>query len=61
VKTNEDARRGSISMARIIWDQADHCMRRKGFNGNFSAYVADLIRADHTIQNQQPPKPTKRK
>jgi len=46
VNTKEESKRGSVSLAQVIWDKAELAMRRKGFNGNFSAYVADLIRND---------------
>ena len=46
VNTKEESKRGSVSLAQVIWDKAEQAMRRKGFNGNFSAYVADLIRND---------------
>ncbi|HEY5910857.1 MAG TPA: hypothetical protein VJA21_09675 [Verrucomicrobiae bacterium] len=38
--------RTTISLAAVVWARADRMMQYKGFNGNFSAYVADLIRRD---------------
>lgn len=40
-------RRTTISLARVVWDMAIEMMDAKGFNDNFSAYVADLTRRDH--------------
>jgi hypothetical protein len=39
-------KRVTVSLAKIIWKTAENLMDLKGFNGNFSAYVADLIRRD---------------
>lgn len=38
--------RTTVSLARLIWDFAEQNMQEGGFNGNFSAYVAALIRED---------------
>lgn len=40
-------KRTTISLAEVVWAQAEFLMERKGFNKNFSAYVADLVRRDH--------------
>jgi hypothetical protein len=40
-------KRITISLAEVIWAQAEFLMERKGFNNNFSAYLADLVRRDH--------------
>lgn len=42
-----DDKRTTISLAQVVWAQAEFLMERKGFNKNFSAYVADLVRRDH--------------
>ena len=44
-KTRSD-KRTTVSLARVVWDMAEEQMKAKGFNDNFSAYVADLIRRD---------------
>jgi hypothetical protein len=44
-KTRSD-KRTTVSLARVVWDLAEEQMKAKGFNDNFSAYVADLIRRD---------------
>jgi O-glycosyl hydrolase len=44
-KTRPD-KRATVSLARVVWDMAKEQMKAKGFNNNFSAYVADLIRRD---------------
>lgn len=41
-----DAFRTTVSMANVVWEMALEMMKLKGFNENFSAYVADLIRRD---------------
>jgi hypothetical protein len=35
-----------VSLAKVVWDIAKEMMESKGFNDNFSAYVADLVRRD---------------
>lgn len=44
--------RTTISLAKIVWTMASAQMRDRGFNGNFSAYVAELIRRDHEDHKQ---------
>jgi O-glycosyl hydrolase len=44
-KTRSD-KRTTVSLARVVWEMAEEQMQAKGFNDNFSAYVADLIRRD---------------
>jgi non-homologous end joining protein Ku len=39
-------KRTTISLAQVVWDMAEEMMEKKGFNDNFSAYIADLIRRD---------------
>jgi hypothetical protein len=34
----------------VVWGAAQEMMEAKGFNDNFSAYVADLIRRDKERQ-----------
>ncbi len=36
--------RTTISLAGVIWQTARELMESRGFNKNFSAFVADLIR-----------------
>lgn len=38
--------RTTVSLAVVVWEMAEGLMDAKGFNSNFSAYVADLIRRD---------------
>ena|SRR5208337_1658062 len=45
-KRNRSDKRTTVSLARMVWDMAEEQMQAKGFNDNFSAYVADLIRRD---------------
>ena len=45
MKTRRD-KRTTISLAQVIWEMAEKRMEAGGFNNNFSAYVADLIRRD---------------
>ena len=40
-------KRTTVSLAPVLWVMAEAMMERKGFNNNFSSYVADLIRRDH--------------
>ena len=56
MNSKEDSKRGSVSLSKVIWDKAEQAMRRKGFNGNFSAYVADLIRNDSEASATAPKK-----
>ena len=39
-------KRTTVSLAHVVWDMATESMEAKGFNDNFSAYIADLIRRD---------------
>jgi hypothetical protein len=43
----QSEQRKTISLAPVLWGMAEALMERKGFNNNFSSYVADLIRRDH--------------
>jgi hypothetical protein len=45
MKTRGD-KRTTVSLAGVVWKWAEEMMVAKGFNDNFSAYVADLIRRD---------------
>ena len=36
--------RTTVSLAGVIYDKARAQMKERGFNDNFSAYVADMIR-----------------
>jgi hypothetical protein len=38
--------RTTIMLAKVIYEAADRLMDQQGYNGNFSAYVAALIRRD---------------
>lgn len=38
--------RTTVTLADVVWDMAQVRMQERGFNGNFSSYVADLIRRD---------------
>ena len=44
-KVRQD-KRTTVSLAQVVWETAEKIMEAKGFNDNFSAYVADLIRRD---------------
>jgi hypothetical protein len=39
-------KRTTVSLAEVVWKMAEEQMEAKGFNDNFSSYVADLIRRD---------------
>ena len=39
-------KRTTVSLAEVVWKMAEETMDAKGYNGNFSAYVAELIRRD---------------
>lgn len=39
-------KRTTVSLAEVVWKMAEERMDAKGFNDNFSSYVADLIRRD---------------
>ena len=43
---SRDDYRTTVSLAKVVWKWAEKLMKAKGFNDNFSAYVADLIRHD---------------
>lgn len=47
-------KRTTVSLAWVIWDMAEEMMTAKGFNDNFSAYVADLIRRDKERKKRNP-------
>lgn len=47
--------RTTISLAKVVQNMADERMEALGFNGNLSAYVADLIRRDKERQAAKPP------
>ena len=47
---NRSDKRTSISLANVVWQMAVEMMQAKGFNDNFSSYVADLIRRDKEKQ-----------
>jgi hypothetical protein len=38
--------RTTVALAEVVWKMAEKMMEAKGFNKNFSSYVADLIRRD---------------
>lgn len=38
--------RTTISLAKVVDDLAQEMMEIRGFNGNFSNYIADLVRRD---------------
>jgi len=50
-----DDKRTTVSLAKVVWGMAEEMMAAKGFNDNFSAYVADLVRRDQERQAQLPP------
>ena len=39
-------KRTTVSLAGVVWEMAEARMEREGYNGNFSAYIAELIRRD---------------
>ena len=46
MKKSRQDKRTTVSLAKVIWTMAKEMMAVKGFNDNFSAYVADLVRRD---------------
>lgn len=46
--------RTTVSMSKVVWLMAEQMMDTKGFNGNFSAYIADLIRRDQESHTTHP-------
>lgn len=52
MKTEKDSRK-TISIAKVIMDWAEEMMLAQGFNKNFSAYVAHLIREDKKAQEER--------
>jgi len=53
MKSEKDSRK-TISIAKVVMDWAEEIMRDQGFNKNFSAYVAHLIRQDkERIEDKQ--------
>jgi hypothetical protein len=52
MKARKD-KRTTVSLAWVVWEMAEEMMREKGFNENFSAYVADLIRRDKERAERQ--------
>ena len=46
---NREDHRTSVSLAEVVWKLAEEMMEARGFNDNFSAYVADLIRRDREL------------
>ena len=48
-------KRTTVSLAHVVWVMAEEQMETKGFNDNFSAYIADLIRRDK--ERELPAKP----
>ena len=51
-RTTED-RRKTVSLAKVVWDMANQNMKDRGFNDNFSAYIADLIRRDKEREDEK--------
>lgn len=45
--------RTTVSLAKVIWDIAVENMASRGFNDNFSACVADLIRQDQVREAEK--------
>jgi len=39
-------KRTTVSLDNVVWQWAVESMRKRGYNSNFSAYVAGLIRRD---------------
>jgi hypothetical protein len=56
-RTTED-RRKTVSLAKVVWDMAEQNMKDRGFNDNFSAYIADLIRRDKEREDEKRPSPS---
>lgn len=50
-------KRTGICLDLVVWQIAEDMMRRRGFNKNFSAYVADLIRRDQERAELAKPRP----
>jgi non-homologous end joining protein Ku len=46
-------KRTTVSLAEVVWQMAEANMQAKGFNDNFSSYVADLIRRDKEHQEKK--------
>ena len=46
-------KRTTVSLAQVVWQMAEEMMAKKGFNDNFSAYVADLIRRDREREEEK--------
>jgi len=41
-----NAKRTTVILDQLVWALAEENMRLRGYNRNFSAYIADLIRRD---------------
>lgn len=54
MKQRREDKRTTVSLAKIVWEMAQEMMRLKGFNDNFSSYVADLIRRDKERLQSKP-------
>lgn len=46
-------KRTTVSLAQVVWDWAEDLMEAKGYNDNFSAYVAELIRRDKEREDEK--------
>ena len=46
-------KRTTVSLADVVWKMAEEQMAAKGFNDNFSSYIADLIRRDKERADEQ--------
>jgi hypothetical protein len=44
MREKEKDMRTSVSLSGTVWKWAEELMREDGFNGNFSSFVADLVR-----------------
>jgi len=57
VSKNTAEKRTTVSLAKVVWDIAVEMTRTRGFNDNFSAYVADLVRRDKEREEAKPQAP----
>ena len=49
--------RTTVILAKVIQGMAEQMMKERGFNNNFSAYIADLIRRDKEDLERKSKKP----
>ncbi len=53
MKKKRPDKRTTVSLDKLVWKWANQMMRAKGYNENFSAYVADLIRRDKEKRDRE--------